>query len=262
MMIVFLAEDNPGDILLIKEAFKEAGIPVDFIVKTNGELATLYVHELEKNYEVPPDMIILDLNLPFKNGFEILAGGTGNDTFLISGERYYILSGSAGDDSFRFSDGAVLNGTIAGGTGNDRLDFSAYTTVRNVKLISFTAAGYNGNQSAISQGFTGIDGITGSAVDGVNGDKLDGIENLAGQWTLNGNDSRYQAAGAAGSLNFRGFELLYGGIQDDLFTIIGNESGRIYGNPGHDTFIMMPGAMLAGSIDGGGGVNTLDYSAL
>jgi DNA-binding response OmpR family regulator len=72
-MIVFLAEDNPGDILLIKEAFSEADINVDFIIKMNGELATSYVKEIEVNYNNPPDLIILDLNLPFRNGFEILA---------------------------------------------------------------------------------------------------------------------------------------------------------------------------------------------
>ncbi|MGE5680698.1 MAG: response regulator [Bacillota bacterium] len=78
-MIVFLAEDNPGDILLIKEAFIEAGIDVQYVIKMNGELATNYVREIEKNYETLPDMIILDLNLPFKNGFEILSVIKQND---------------------------------------------------------------------------------------------------------------------------------------------------------------------------------------
>ena len=61
------------------------------------------------------------------------------------------------------------------------------------------------------------------------------------------------------TVNFQAFDLLYGGIDTDTFVIHGNETARLYGNVGDDVFQMLDGAVLNGSIDGGGGTNTLDY---
>jgi Ca2+-binding RTX toxin-like protein len=46
-----------------------------------------------------------------------------------------------------------------------------------------------------------------------------------------------------------------------LFAVVTGDSGRLFGGVGHDIFRLMDGAELNGSIDGGGGINTLDYSA-
>ncbi|WP_306060542.1 response regulator [Natronococcus wangiae] len=67
---ILLVEDNPGDVRLIQEAFKETEIEQTHQVFTNGEDALDFL--LESNECSPPDLVFLDLNLPGKDGCEIL----------------------------------------------------------------------------------------------------------------------------------------------------------------------------------------------
>ena len=71
---ILLVEDNPGDIRLMKEAFKESGFPNRLNVARDGEQAMAYLRQ-EGAYadSLRPTMILLDLNLPRKNGREVLA---------------------------------------------------------------------------------------------------------------------------------------------------------------------------------------------
>ena len=70
---ILLIEDNPGDVRLTQEAFKEAGIDVNLDVAMDGLKA---IHMLRKKppYEdhTEPDLILLDLNLPKLDGREVL----------------------------------------------------------------------------------------------------------------------------------------------------------------------------------------------
>ncbi|MFD2033744.1 response regulator [Belliella marina] len=66
---ILLVEDNDGDILLIKEALEEGRIPYELQVIKNGHDAILF---LDKDIGQKPDIIILDINLPKKNGHEVL----------------------------------------------------------------------------------------------------------------------------------------------------------------------------------------------
>lgn len=211
----------------------------------------------------------------------IAYGGEGDDIFNILFDcpmtAYAVLKGDAGDDIFRFGDGAVLNGEINGGTGDDTLDFLYYDykTARHVSLVGWDdSIGYSGTQESISSGFTGITRIIGTRNKGIDGDRLYGIVDqpgewvldgirieLPGEWVLDGNNSYYKVMGASVALNFINYDFLYGGEKDDLFIITGDEYGRLFGGVGHDTFIMKDGASLDGNIDGGGGSNTLDYRA-
>jgi two-component system, chemotaxis family, response regulator Rcp1 len=71
---ILLVEDNEGDIVLAKEALKEAKIKNRITVVTDGEEALHYLFRENGYAEVAhPDLILLDMNLPKVNGLEILA---------------------------------------------------------------------------------------------------------------------------------------------------------------------------------------------
>lgn len=70
---VLLIEDNQGDITLISEAFDLFDFKVNCTIQMDGEKAISYLKGTLTGKEPrSPDMIILDLNLPRKNGFEVL----------------------------------------------------------------------------------------------------------------------------------------------------------------------------------------------
>jgi len=70
---ILLVEDNPGDIRLTREAFKESRISNTLHVVTDGVEALDFVHRRGGYEDAPrPDIILLDLNLPRKNGDEFL----------------------------------------------------------------------------------------------------------------------------------------------------------------------------------------------
>jgi two-component system, chemotaxis family, response regulator Rcp1 len=70
---ILWAEDNLGDILLVKEAFKQAGFATHINVVDNGVEATDFLFHRDKYaHALPPQLIILDLNMPRKNGREVI----------------------------------------------------------------------------------------------------------------------------------------------------------------------------------------------
>ena len=71
---ILLVEDSPGDINLTREALVEARVTNNLAVARDGEEALDYVHRRGAFVDAPrPDLILLDLNLPKKNGSEVLA---------------------------------------------------------------------------------------------------------------------------------------------------------------------------------------------
>jgi CheY-like chemotaxis protein len=69
-----LVEDDPGNVRLAQEAFKESLAPPTLDVVGNGEDAMAFLRrEGEFADAVRPDLILLDLNLPKKNGREVLS---------------------------------------------------------------------------------------------------------------------------------------------------------------------------------------------
>ncbi len=70
---ILLVEDNEGDVGLIEEVFEEAKIRNNLHVAEDGEEAILFLRGEGKFSGSPrPDIILLDLNLPKKDGREVL----------------------------------------------------------------------------------------------------------------------------------------------------------------------------------------------
>jgi len=81
---ILLVEDNPGDIRLTQEAFKDGKIRNKLNVVMDGEEALLYLKKTGKHADATtPDIILLDLNLPKKDGREVLAEIKSSNEFKV-----------------------------------------------------------------------------------------------------------------------------------------------------------------------------------
>jgi CheY-like chemotaxis protein len=72
---ILLAEDNDGDVFLVRRALEKRGLSHELVVAHNGEdaLAWLDGHAGEENRDSVPDLILLDLNLPRIDGAQLLS---------------------------------------------------------------------------------------------------------------------------------------------------------------------------------------------
>jgi chemotaxis family two-component system response regulator Rcp1 len=71
---ILLVEDNPGDVRLMREALATNGMSKSLSVVEDGEQALSFLKRNGSFKQAPrPDLIFLDLNLPRKDGREVLA---------------------------------------------------------------------------------------------------------------------------------------------------------------------------------------------
>ncbi len=79
--VVLLVEDNPDDVIMIREAFEQSLTPIQLYVVSNGEQAIKFVRRTDTD-ALRPSLILLDLNLPIRNGLEVLAELKSDTEFL------------------------------------------------------------------------------------------------------------------------------------------------------------------------------------
>ena len=159
----------------------------------------------------------------------ILDGGIGNVGNLGFTEfENLTIGGDEADNTFTFLGTASIDFVLDGGGGYDTIDFSGYATSVLVNLAS--------NATTATGGIASIERIIGSAL----ADTLIG-DNQGGDWHLTG--VNIGDIGGTGVFDFVSFEHLAGGS-------------------GGDTFIFGAAGVVTGTLDGGGGRDTVDYSAL
>jgi two-component system, chemotaxis family, response regulator Rcp1 len=81
---VLLVEDSVGDVRLTREAFKDARVHINLHVAVDGDDAMAFLKRERQYRDAPrPDLILLDLNLPKKDGREVLKEIKENPTLAI-----------------------------------------------------------------------------------------------------------------------------------------------------------------------------------
>ena len=94
---VLLVEDSPGDVRLTREALKDAKVHVNLRVASDGIMAMAFLKREGEFADAPrPDLILLDLNLPRKDGREVLEEIKASTTLMSI--PVVILTTSAADE--------------------------------------------------------------------------------------------------------------------------------------------------------------------
>lgn len=98
---VLLVEDDPGDVLMTKEAFEDAKVANNLSVVSDGAEALQYLRREGEYAEAPrPDLVLLDLNLPKVDGREVLTA-IKNDAALGSIPVVVLTTSEAEEDIVR-----------------------------------------------------------------------------------------------------------------------------------------------------------------
>jgi CheY-like chemotaxis protein len=118
---VLLIEDNRGDVVLTQRAFKRASIPNQITVAETGEKGlSILRREGEFADAKLPDIILLDLNLPYMNGREFLDIVKSDPA--LKRIPVLVLSSSRADNDIVSSYNLHANGYIAKPLGNERYE--------------------------------------------------------------------------------------------------------------------------------------------
>jgi Ca2+-binding RTX toxin-like protein len=181
-------------------------------------------------------------------GNVVLSGGDGTDTITVTGlnTNNQTLSASTSSANFNIIAGAGSQTITGSNTGSDIIDAGAGTdtlTYAGGNQVDLAATDYlqqaGGSSGQGQDEFRGIEVLVGSA----GADVLRGIEDSSDEIAIiqNANAGTLADRSATGSFQFSSFESL------DL-------------NAGNDTLTLLNDASMAGFVDGGDGIDTLDYT--
>ena len=81
LMNILLIEDNEGDVLLTTEALEETTLISGLKVIRDGEAAIKFFNGIVDPADLP-DLVLLDINLPKKSGYEVLAFIKGHENYM------------------------------------------------------------------------------------------------------------------------------------------------------------------------------------
>jgi len=120
---VLLVEDNPGDARLVQEALAENNLELNLHIVRDGMQALAFVNQEGEYADAPtPDLVLLDFNLPMRDGREVLAN-IKNDP-VLKRLPVVILSSSEAEQDILQSYDLHANCYI-----QKPLDFEQFTTV-------------------------------------------------------------------------------------------------------------------------------------
>ena len=92
--IIFLAEDNAADVRLVEEALRRRNIPCIMAVYRDAQSAIVAVENYGTDSRPIPDLMLLDLNLPWGHGCDVLQAAAANP--LLAAVPKAILSSFIG----------------------------------------------------------------------------------------------------------------------------------------------------------------------
>ncbi len=193
----------------------------------------------DNRFELADQSIVTTVQIDGLGGTDTLIGGdisnawqiTGSGAGAGSGEVNDVirfvsienLTGGTGNDAFTFSDMAGIVGMIDGGSGNNSLNYDAYTTPISIDLTLQTATGTGGARS-----FRGVTG--GQGIDTLTGQSVDGVWRIAGV-----NEGTIEFEFESETIDFSAIENLTGidAVNDDFVVESGGSiTGTIRGGSG------------------------------
>jgi Ca2+-binding RTX toxin-like protein len=195
------------------------------------------------------------------------------------------LTGGSNTDTFALADGVGVSGVINGSGNTDVIDYTAYTSAVSVNLQTGIATNVAGGISSLESVLGTATGttltgpntpnswvITGTNAGTLNGAAFRNVSNPVGGTDVD--SFTFVADGSiSGTTNGGGgSDRIAGANQANTWTISTTNAGNLNGNsftnienldggPDADSFSFANGAGVAGTVDGNGGTDTLDYSA-
>ena len=231
-----------------------------------------------------------------RGGDDVIEGTAAGDTWTITtldaGSVGFISGGfasienirtRAGDDAVTIDPSAGLTGALDLGTGDDTLSYNAWTADITIDLGAGTATAIGslagaenliagaGSDTLIAADTASTFTLSGAGAGTLNASSFTGFEHLAGGAAADVFD--FTAGSISGSIDGRGGDdEIIGPSADTIWSIASPNAGSFEATPflsienitagaGQDAFTFADGATLAGTLDAGGGADTVDFAA-